>query len=124
MLHEPHQPHYNYYISDRDSVSEHIYEVIDDTYDVIKHSTAPVGNSTTHCRGNNTSVSTRNSNVYYHGSCNSAGVSGDPVLNNLVTIKLDKLNTIKSMQNENYYRQFNSLKTFRTHRTRDPIMLR
>ena len=28
-------PHYNYYISDRDSISEHIYEVIDD--ELIKH---------------------------------------------------------------------------------------
>ena len=117
-------PHFNYYISDTDSVGDHIYEVVDDNYDSVIQKNHP---HRTYCRcsdSSNSNVSevkytrnncrqSRRSNVYMSqlaGQCHSVPS------NDLVSIKLDKFDT--NIHPENYYRQFNSLKTFKTHRNR------
>ena len=122
-------PHYNYYISDTDSVGDHIYEVIDDNYESVIQKHLP----TTYCRCSDSSYNSevkyprnncrtsRSSNVYMSqlpGQCQAMAQPGS-MPSNLVTIKLDKFNTIKTIHPENYYRQFNSLKTFKTHRNRN-----
>ena len=118
-------PHYNYYISDTDSVGDHIYEVIDDNYDSVIQKNQAIISHTTYCRcsdssnvsevkyNRNNCRQSRRSNVYMSqiaGQCHSVPS------NDLVSIKLDKFDTI--IHPENYYRQFNSLKTFKTHQNR------
>ena len=83
---------YNYYTGDRrDSVGEHIYEVIDDTlYDVIKP-----------------------------GPCQCVRGPRGPGGGDLVRISLD-MSSSAELTSDNYSntRQFNSLKSFKSHRNR------
>ena len=86
---------YNYYTGDRrDSVGEHIYEVIDDTlYDVIKP-----------------------------GPCQCVRGPRGPGGGDLVRISLD-MSSSAELTSDNYSntRQFNSLKSFKSHRNRSYI---
>ena len=124
--HELHHPsfNYNYYISDRDSISEHIYEVIDDEVVKQKHPERPPVQCRCSVQCQSPQMNNkRGSNVYYQSSSGNFNahrnyLRGDLVDNSLVTINLDKFHTINPMQSENYCRQFNSLKTFKTSKKR------
>ena len=99
---------YNYYISDRDSVGDHIYEVIDDSYEVIR----PPGDSgNCSCGGEYSQAG--NGNVYIRKPQH-FNTTSHPI----VAITFDKLSSVKDWQqsklSNRQARQFNSLKTFKT----------
>ena len=99
---------YNYYISDRDSVGDHIYEVIDDSYEVIR----PPGDSgNCSCGGEYSPAG--NGNVYIRKPQH-FNTTSHPI----VAITFDKLSSVKDWQqsklSNRQARQFNSLKTFKT----------
>ena len=101
---------YNYYISDRDSVGDHIYEVIDDSYEVIRPPEVP-GNCS--CSGDFSP--TGNGNVYIRKPQHFNNTNHP-----IVAITFDKLSSVKDWQesdrSNSQHRQFNSLKTFKTER--------
>ena len=101
---------YNYYISDRDSVADHIYEVIDDSYEVIRPPEVP-GNCS--CSGDFSP--TGNGNVYIRKPQHFNNTNHP-----IVAITFDKLSSVKDWQesdrSNSQHRQFNSLKTFKTER--------
>ena len=102
--------HYNYYISDGDSVGDHIYEVIDDSYEVIR---PPGLSGNSSCSGEYSEPG--NGNVYIRKPQHFSNTS-QPI----VAITFDKLSSVKDWQQRNIrnsqQRHFNSLKTFKTER--------
>ena len=104
---------YNYYISDRDSVGDqcdHIYEVIDDSYEVIRPPGVP-GN-----RSSSGEYSREgNGNVYIRKPQHFNNINHP-----IVAITFDKLSSVKEWQQSDsrnsQQRHFNSLKTFKTER--------
>ena len=101
---------YNYYISDRDSVGDHIYEVIDDSYEVIG-SPGVSGN----CSCSAEYSEEGNGNVYIRKPQHFS-TTNSPI----VAITFDKLSSVKDWQQTDsrtsQQRHFNSLKTFKTER--------
>ena len=99
---------YNYYISDRDSVGDHIYEVIDDSYEVIRPPGVPGNRSSSgeYSREGNGNVYIRKPQHFHH--------TDGPI----VTVRFDQVNSVTDWQQRNsQQRHFNSLKTFKTERT-------
>ena len=100
---------YNYYISDGESVGDHIYEVIDDNYEVIRPPGGPGGNCS--CAGDYREAG--NGNVYVRKPQHFNNTS-----HAIVAITFDKSSSVKDWQQSDsrntQQRHFNSLKTFKT----------
>ena len=98
---------YNYYISDRDSVGDHIYEVIDDCYEVIR---PPAASANCSCSSEREAG---NGNVYIRKPQHFHPTDGP-----IVTVRFDQVNSVRDwQQRHSQQRHFNSLKTFKTERT-------
>ena len=101
---------YNYYISDRDSVGDHIYEVIDESYEVIR---PPGVSENCSCSGEYSQPG--NGNVYIRKPQHFNNTNHP-----MVAITFDKLSSVKDLQQSDtrnsQQRHFNSLKTFKTER--------
>ena len=99
---------YNYYISDGDSVGDHIYEVIDDCYEVIRAPPGAPGNCS--CSGETGDLrQTGNGNVYIRKPEHFSNTNYP-----IVTIRFDRLDWQE--QCDSHQRHFNSLKAVKTQR--------
>ena len=95
---------YNYYISDRDSVGDHIYEVIDDCYEAIG---PPLASAPCSCMSGYQAPS---GNVYIRKPQHFNDTN-----NPLVSVRFDS-DEDWQVQRDNHQRHFNSVKTFKTQR--------